>query len=100
MLTGRALDDNYLASVGGAVAGTEHEAEQLLQIQSNNFQQFSNLSTAEQLKRINEQKVRAKNSKTTDAVNEEKILGVYESIHKEKTETLKNNRIEQSAKQV
>src|SRR5690606_16442700 len=92
VLTGRALDDDYLASVGGAVVGTEHEAEyNCYKSQSNNFQQFSNLSTAEQRKRINEQKVRAKNSKTTDAVNEEKILGVYESIHKEKTETLKNN---------
>ncbi|UVB00998.1 methyl-coenzyme M reductase [Acinetobacter lwoffii] len=92
VLTGRALDDDYLASVGGAVVGTEHEAEyNFYKSQSNNFQQFSNLSTAEQLKRINEQKVRAKNSKTTDAVNEEKILGVYESIYKEKTETLKNN---------
>jgi hypothetical protein len=92
VLTGRALDDDYLASVGGAVVGTEHEAEyNFYKSQSNNFQQFSNLSTAEQLKRINEQKARAKNSKTTDAVNEEKILGVYESIYKEKTETLKNN---------
>ncbi|WP_336754631.1 methyl-coenzyme M reductase [Acinetobacter sp. USHLN143] len=92
VLTGRALDDDYLASVGGAVVGTEHEAEyNFYKSQSNNFQQFSNLSTTEQLKRINEQKARAKNSKTTDAVNEEKILGVYESIHKEKTETLKNN---------
>jgi len=92
VLTGRALDDGYLESVGGAVVGTEHEAEyNFYKSQSNNFQSFSNLSTTEQLKRINEQKVRAKNSKTTDAVNEEKILGVYESIHKEKTETLKNN---------
>lgn len=92
VLTGRALDDDYLASVGGAVVGTEHEAEyNFYKSQSNNFQKFSNLSTTEQLKRINEQKARAKNSKTTDAVNEEKILGVYESIHKEKTETLKNN---------
>lgn len=92
VLTGRALDDGYLESVKGAVAGTEHEAEyNFYKSQSNNFQQFSNLSTSEQLKRINEQKARAKNSKTTDAVNEEKILGVYESIHKEKTETLKNN---------
>ncbi len=92
VLTGRALDDSYLARVGGAVVGTEHEAEyNFYKSQSNNFQSFSNLSTTEQLKRINEQKVRAKNSKTTDAVNEEKILGVYESIHKEKTETLKNN---------
>lgn len=92
VLTGRALDDSYLESVKGAVVGTEHEAEyNFYKSQSNNFQQFSNLSTSEQLKRINEQKARAKNSKTTDAVNEEKILGVYESIHKEKTETLKNN---------
>ena len=92
VLTGRALDDDYLASVGGAVVGTEHEAEyNFYKSQSNSFQQFSNLSTSEQLKRINEQKARAKNSKSADPATEEKILGVFESIHKEKTETLKNN---------
>ncbi|QKU21849.1 methyl-coenzyme M reductase [Acinetobacter lwoffii] len=92
VLTGRALDDNYLASVGGAVAGTEYEAEyNFYKSQSNNFQQFSNLSTSEQLKRINEQKAAMANNKSADPATEEKILGVYESIHKEKTETLKNN---------
>ncbi|MFZ8004362.1 hypothetical protein ACO1DV_15850 [Acinetobacter lwoffii] len=51
MLTGRALDDGYLESVKGAVIGTEHEAESnFYKSQSNNFQQFSNLSTTEQLK--------------------------------------------------
>ncbi len=92
VLTGRALDDDYLASVGGAVAGTEHEAEyNFYKSQSTNFQQFSNLSTTEQLKRINQQKAAMANNKSADPATEEKILGVYESIHKEKTETLKNN---------
>lgn len=92
VLTGRALDDNYLASVGGAVVGTEHEAEyNFYKSQSNNFQSFSNLSTTEQLKRINQQKAAMANNKSADPQTEEKILGVYESIHKEKTETLKNN---------
>lgn len=92
VLTGRALDDDYIQTMGAAVQGTEHEAEyNFYKSQSNNFQKFSRLSTAEQEKRINEQKARAKNSKTTDAVNEEKILGVYESIFNEKKQTLKEN---------
>ncbi|MFN3893067.1 MAG: methyl-coenzyme M reductase [Acinetobacter sp.] len=92
VLTGRALDDDYLASVGGAVVGTEHEAEyNFYKSQSNNFQKFSRLSSAEQLKRINEQKAVMANSKSADAVNEEKVLKVYEDLYKEKTETLKTN---------
>lgn len=92
VLTGRALDDDYIQTMGSAVQGTEHEAEyNFYKSQSVNFQKFSRLSTAEQEKRINEQKARAKNSKTTDAVNEEKILGVYESIFNEKKQTLKEN---------
>lgn len=92
VLTGRALEDDYINNVGTAVKGTEHEAEyNFYKSQSVNFQKFSRLSTAEQEKRINEQKARAKNSKTTDAVNEEKILGVYESIFNEKKQTLKEN---------
>ena len=92
VLTGRALDDDYIQTMGAAVQGTEHEAEyNFYKSQSNNFQKFSRLSTAEQEKRINEQKARAKNSTTTDAVNEEKILGVYESIFNEKKQTLKEN---------
>lgn len=92
VLTGRALDDDYLASVGGAVVGTEHEAEyNFYKSQSNNFQSFGRLSTPEQLKRINAQKAAMKNSKSSDPVTEEKILGVYESIYKTKMETNKNN---------
>lgn len=92
VLTGRALDDDYIQTMGSAVQGTEYEAEyNFYKSQSNNFQKFSRLSTAEQEKRINEQKARAKNSTTTDAVNEEKILGVYESIFNEKKQTLKEN---------
>lgn len=92
VLTGRALDDGYLESVKGAVVGTEHEAEyNFYKSQSNNFQKFSRLSSAEQLKRINEQKAVMANSKSVDAVNEEKVLKVYEDLYKEKTETLKTN---------
>ena len=92
VLTGRALDDDYLANVGIAIKGTEHEAEyQFYKQQSANFQGFSHKSTSEQLALINEQKAKMKNSKTNDAVTEEKILGVYRDIYKEKLETVKNN---------
>lgn len=92
VLTGRALDDDYLETVRSAVAGTEYEAEyNFYKSQSHNFQKFSRLSSAEQLKRINEQKAVMANSKSADAVNEEKVLKVYEDLYKEKTETLKTN---------
>ncbi|WP_180167831.1 methyl-coenzyme M reductase [Acinetobacter sp. YH12035] len=92
VFTGRALDDDYLETVRSAVAGTEHEAEyNFYKSQSNNFQKFSRLSSAEQLKRINQQKANMANSKSADPATEEKILGVYESLYKEKTETLKEN---------
>lgn len=92
VLTGRALDDDYIQSVSDSVKGTEHEAEyNFYKSQSNNFQKFSRLSSAEQLKRINEQKAVMANSKSADAVNEEKVLKVYEDLYKEKTETLKEN---------
>ncbi|NNG82041.1 methyl-coenzyme M reductase [Acinetobacter sp. ANC 5378] len=92
VLTGRALDDDYLANVGTAVKGTEHEAEyEFYKQQSGNFQSFSRKSTSEQLALINEQKAKMKNSKTNDAVTEEKVLGVYESLYKEKLSVLKDN---------
>ena len=92
VLTGRALDGDYLANVGTAVKGTEHEAEyEFYKQQSGNFQNFSRKSTSEQLALINEQKAKMKNSKTNDAVTEEKVLGVYESLYKEKLNTIKEN---------
>lgn len=92
VLTGRALDDDYLANVGAAVKGTEHEAEyEFYKQQSGNFQNFSRKSTSEQLALINEQKAKMKNSKTSDAVTEEKVLGVYESLYKDKLNVLKDN---------
>ena len=92
VLTGRALEDGYLADVGAAVKGTEHEAEyEFYKQQSGNFQNFSRKSTSEQLALINEQKAKMKNSKTNDAVTEEKVLGVYESLYKDKLNILKDN---------
>lgn len=92
VLTGRALEDGYLADVGTAVKGTEHEAEyQFYKQQSGNFQSFGRKSTSQMLELINQQKAKMKNSKTSDAVTEEKILGVYESIYQEKLSMLKDN---------
>ena len=92
VLTGRDLDSTYKDTVGLAVKGTEHEAEyNFYNQQSANFQSFGRKSSSEQLALINQQKAKAKNSKTTDAVNEEKILGVYESIYQEKVNVLKDN---------
>lgn len=92
VLTGRALDDDYLETVRSAVAGTEHEAEyNFYKSQSHNFQSFSHLSTPEMERRINQQKAKMANSKTSDAVTEEKILGVYETILNNKKQTVKDN---------
>lgn len=92
VMTGRALDDDYVNNVGESVKGTEHEGEyQFYKQQSLNFGRFSKLSTSEQLKLINEQKAKAKNSKSADPATEEKILGVYESIYAEKLKTGQNN---------
>lgn len=92
VMTGRALDDDYLQNMGAAVQGTEYEAEyNFYKSQSTNFQSFGRLSTAEMEKRVNQQKAKMANSKTADAVTEEKILGVYESILNEKKQTIKDN---------
>ena len=92
VMTGRALDDDYVNNIGESVKGTEHEGEyQFYKQQSLNFGRFSKLSTSEQLKLINEQKAKAKNSKSADPATEEKILGVYESIYAEKLKTGQNN---------
>ena len=92
VMTGRALDDDYLNKVGEYVKGTEYEGEyQFYKQQSLNFGRFSKLGTSEQLKLINEQKAKAKNSKSADPATEEKILGVYESIYAEKLKTGQNN---------
>lgn len=92
VLTGRAQDPDYESNVGQVVAGTESESEfKFLQKQSVNFQRFANKSTSEQLKLINEQKAKMKNTPSASAADEEKILGVYEDIYKNKIETAKNN---------
>ena len=92
VLTGRLLDDAYRNDVKDSVRGTEHEAEfDFYDKQSSNFQSFSRKSTTDQLALINKQKANMKNSSTQDAVNEGKVLGVYEDIYKEKLNTIKSN---------
>lgn len=91
-LTGRDLDDEYKANVRASVKGTEHEGEAEFYIQqSANFQSFGRKSSTEQLALINQQKANMKNSKSSDPVTDEKILGVYEGIYNEKLNVLKEN---------
>lgn len=91
-LTGRDLDDDYKANVRASVKGTEHEGEAEFYIQqSANFQSFGRKSSTEQLALINQQKANMKNSKSSDPVTDEKVLGVYESIYNEKLNVLKEN---------
>lgn len=92
VLTGRAMDTEYSNNVGAAVAGTEYEGEyQFYKAQSENFQKFGRLTTSEQLKAINEQKARRKNSSSANAQTEDKILAVYEQLYQEKLSTIKDN---------
>jgi len=92
VLTGRAQDSEYENNVGKAVAGTESEAEfNFYKAQSVNIQKFANLPTSEMLKRINQQKANMKTTASADAVTEEKLLGVFEGLYKDRLETAKNN---------
>ncbi|WP_171503706.1 methyl-coenzyme M reductase [Acinetobacter haemolyticus] len=92
VLTGRALDPKYIEDVRTAVSGTEHQADfDFYYNQSQNFQDFGKLDTSEQLKRINQQKAKMKNTTSADPTTENKILSVYESIYQNKVKTIKEN---------
>ena len=92
VLTGRALDDDYIKNVGTSVKGTDHEADfEFYRKNSINFQDFGRKSSSEQLALINKQKANMKNSTTNNAENESKVMNVYESIYRDKLEVLKNN---------
>lgn len=92
VLTGRALDSGYIQNVESAVKGTDNEGDfQFYKSNSINFQKFSRLSTSDMLSKINSQKAAMKNSTTNNAENESKVMNVYESIYRDKLETLKNN---------
>ena len=92
VLTGRNLDASYIDNVRTAVKGTpnQEDFEFYLQ-QSSNFQKFSKLSTDQQLKELNNQKVVMKNSTTANAVREQKVMTVYQSIYNQKLQTAKDN---------
>ncbi|RKG44950.1 methyl-coenzyme M reductase [Acinetobacter sp. WCHAc060007] len=92
VLTGRAQDKDYEANVAQLVAGTEHEQEfKFLQSQSLNFQKFANKPTSEMQALINAQKAKMKNSPSASAADDEKVLNAYESIYKDKLQTVKDN---------
>ena len=92
VLTGRALDPKYIEDVRTAVIGTEYQADfDFYYNQSQNFQDFGKLDTSEQLKRINQQKAKMKNTTSADPTTENKVLSVYESIYQNKIKTIKEN---------
>lgn len=92
VLTGRDLDSSYIENVRTAVQGTPNQEDFDFYIgQSKNFQQFSKLSTTEQLKMLNSQKAAMKNSTTANAVREQKVMTVYQSIYNQKLQAAKDN---------
>lgn len=92
VLTGRDLDSSYIENVRTAVQGTPNQEDFDFYIgQSKNFQQFSKLSTADQLKMLNAQKANMKNSTTANAVREQKVMGVYQNIYNQKLQIAKDN---------
>lgn len=92
VLTGRDLDSSYIENVRTAVQGTPNQEDfEFYMGQSKNFQQFSKLSTTEQLKRLNSQKAIMKNSTTANAVREQKVMAVYQSIYNQKLQAAKDN---------
>ena len=92
VLTGRDLDSSYIENVRKAVQGTPNQEDFDFYVgQSKNFQQFSKLSTTEQLKMLNSQKAAMKNSTTANAVREQKVMAVYQSIYNQKLQAAKDN---------
>lgn len=92
VLTGRELDKSYMDSVGQLVAGTDLQGEYDFYIsQSDNFQGFSKLSSADQAKKIGEMKAYIAQNASADPKTENKILSVYERIYGERLNTLKDD---------
>ena len=92
VFTGYELSDDLIGSVRGAVAGTEHEQEFEFYVQqSSNIQSFKRMSTSDQKRLINQQRERMANGQHADPVAEEKLLSVYESVHQDKLNTIKEN---------
>lgn len=92
VLTGVALGAELIQNTGIAVKGTEHEAEYNFYVkQSKDFQTFANLSTSEQLKKINQYKAYQKKHTSNDPESDNKILATYESIYADKLKTAKEN---------
>ncbi|WP_171498462.1 MULTISPECIES: methyl-coenzyme M reductase [unclassified Acinetobacter] len=92
VLTGRNLESGYIDNVRTAVQGTPNQEDFEFYLgQSNNFQKFSKLSTDEQLKLLNAQKATMKNASTANAVREQKVMNVYQSIYNQKIQSAKDN---------
>lgn len=92
VLTGRELDKSYIENVGALVSGTSMQGEYEFYLkQSDNFQSFSKLSSAEQARRISDMKAQIANSPSADPVAENKILSAYERIYDARMSTLKDD---------
>ncbi len=92
VLTGRELDKSYIENVGALVSGTSMQGEYEFYLkQSDNFQSFSKLSSAEQARRISDMKAQIANSPSADPVAENKIMSAYERIYSDRMSTLKDD---------
>ncbi|MCX0334788.1 methyl-coenzyme M reductase [Acinetobacter radioresistens] len=92
VLTGRELDKSYIENVGTLVSGTSMQGEYEFYLkQSDNFQSFSKLSSAEQARKISDMKAQIANSPSADPVAENKILSAYERIYVDRMSTLKDD---------
>ena len=92
LFTGRMLDDDYVGNVKLATRNTEQAIEfDFLEKLLPRFQKFGKLQTTEMGEQINLLKADMKNSSSSDAVTDEKILNTLESIYKEKLQTAKTN---------
>ncbi|MFW2152812.1 methyl-coenzyme M reductase [Acinetobacter gyllenbergii] len=92
VLTGRDLDPSYIDNVRTSVQGTPSQEDFEFYLgQSKNFQQFSKLSTTEQLNKLNSQKAIMKNSTTANAVREQKVMNVYQTIYNLKKQAAQDN---------
>lgn len=92
VLTGRELDKSYIENVGALVSGTSMQGEYEFYLkQSDNFQSFSKLSSAEQARKISDMKAQIANSSSADPVAENKILSAYERIYGDRMSTLKDD---------
>lgn len=90
--SGLPLDDKYIANARQAVSGTPNEGEfNFYYAHYEKIQNFTKMSTADQLTEINHFKTQLKDTKTSNPADAQKLLNVYESLYDQKKKTYNND---------